>query len=147
MRPSRRRGYLTNVIAVIAGLVCVTAIASDLTHGGRPRDVFVAVTAGIDPSPTTTVIADSDVYGMTQADVDKTMDTLRANNITAVRLLIPWAEVEPTQGALNWATVDKTVNSAASRNLAIVGVVNSTPRWAVGAGGRWPVASPASPAA
>ena len=132
---------------MIVGLVCVTTIAGDLTHGGRPRDVFVAATVSIDPSPTTTAIADSDVYGMTQAEVDKTMDTLRANNITAVRLLIPWAEVEPTQGALNWATVDKTVNSAASRNLAIVGVVNSTPRWAVGAGGQYLSGRPASPAA
>ena len=151
MRPSRRRSYrrpyVTNVIAVIVGLVCVTAIASDLTHGGRPRDVFAAATVSIDPEPTTTAIADSDVYGMTQPDVDKTMDTLRANNITAVRLMIPWAGVEPSQGALNWATVDKTVNSAASRNLAVVGVVNSTPRWAVGAGGRYLSGRPASPAA
>ena len=149
MRQSRRRvyrrGYLPNVIAVIIGLLCTTVITSDLMRDGRPREVFAAATVSINPAPTTTAIADSDVYGMTQADVDKTMDMLRANNITAVRLMIPWAGVEPTQGALNWSTIDKTVNSAASRNLAVVGMVNSTPRWAVGEGGKYLSGRPASP--
>jgi polysaccharide biosynthesis protein PslG len=147
---SRRHGYrrtfLTTVMAVIVGVVCTTTISKDLVHHGRPREVFVAASATIDPAPTTTAIADSDVYGMTQAEVDKTMDTLRSNNIRAVRLLIPWAGVEPTQGTLNWSTVDKTVNSAASRNIAVVGMVNSTPRWAVASGGSYLSGRPASPA-
>jgi hypothetical protein len=127
-------------------LVCTTAIATDLVRNQRPREVHVAATVTIDPSPTTTGVADSDVYGMTQADVDKTMDALKANNIRAVRLMVPWAGVEATQGALNWSTVDKTVNSAASRNLAVVAMVNSTPRWAVGSGGSYLSGRPASPA-
>ena len=150
MGKSRRRGFrrafLTTVIAVIVGLVCTTTVSKDLVHHGRPRDVFVTSAATINPAPTTTAIADSDVYGMTRADVDKTMDMLRASNVTAVRLMIPWAGVEPTQGSLNWSTVDKTVNSAASRNIAVVGMVNSTPRWAVASGGSYLSGRPASPA-
>jgi polysaccharide biosynthesis protein PslG len=147
---SRRRGYrrafLTTAMAVVVGLVCTTTISKDLVQNRRPRDVFVTATATINPAPTTTAIAASDVYGMTQAHVDKTMDMLRASSVTSVRLMIPWAGVEPTQGSLNWSTVDKTVNSAASRNIAVVGMVNSTPRWAVASGGAYLSGRPASPA-
>jgi hypothetical protein len=134
------------VIAVVVGLVCTTTISKDLVHEPRPRDVFAAFAATISPAPTTTGIADSDVWGMTQADVDKTMDAIRAADVTAVRLMIPWAGVEATQGTLDWSGIDKTVNSAASRNLAVVGMVNSTPRWALASGGQYLSGRPASPA-
>ncbi len=151
MGQSRRRGYrrafLTTALAVIVGLVCTTTISRDLVHKGRPRDVFVTAAASINPAPTTTAIADSDVWGLDQAGVDKTMDMIKATNVIAVRLMIPWAAVEATQGTLNWSSIDKTVNSAASRNLAVVGMVNSTPRWAVVSGGQYLSSRPASSAA
>ncbi|WP_234794044.1 hypothetical protein [Mycolicibacterium flavescens] len=128
------------------GLVATTAIAGDPARQ-RPRRVIAVATVTIDPAPTTTAIADSDVYGMTQADVDRTMDTLRADNVKAVRLMVPWAGVEATRGKLDWRTVDKTVNSAASRGLAVVAMVNSTPQWAVGPGGQYLSGRPASPEA
>lgn len=131
-------------MAVIVGLVCTTAISKDLTHH-RPRDVFVISSMSINTAGTTTAIADSNVWGMVQADVDKTMDMIAATHVTAVRLLIPWAGVEATQGTLDWSSIDKTVNSAASRNLAVVGLVNSTPKWAVGSnGGQYLSGAPAS---
>src|ERR1051325_10734768 len=133
-------------MAVIVGLVCTTTISKDLVHN-RPRDVFVEMAATINPAPTTTGIADSDVWGQDQAGVDKTMDMIKATNVPAVRLLIPWAAVEATQGTLDWSSIDKTVNSAASRNIAVVGMVNTTPRWAVVTGGQYLSSRPASPAA
>jgi hypothetical protein len=132
------------VIAVIVGLMCTTTIRKDLVHEPRPRDVYVAAAATINPDGSTVGISDSDVWGMTQADVDKTMDMIRATNVNAVRLMIPWAGVEATQGTLDWSSIDKTVNSAASRNLAVVGMVNSTPRWAVATGGQYLSGQPKS---
>jgi hypothetical protein len=137
---------MTTSLAVVVGLVCTTTISKDLVHN-RPRDVFVAMAATINPAPTTTGIADSDVWGQDQAGVDKTMDMIKATNVSAVRLLIPWAAVEATQGTLDWSSIDKTVNSAAARNIAVVGMVNSTPRWAVVSGGQYLSSQPASPAA
>ena len=137
---------MTTAMAVIVGLVCTTTISKDLVHN-RPRDVFVAMAATINPAPTTTGIADSDVWGQDQAGVDKTMDMIKATNVSAVRLMIPWAGVEATQGTLDWSSIDKTVNSAAARNIAVVGMVNSTPRWAVVSGGQYLSSRPASPAA
>jgi hypothetical protein len=148
---SRRRGYrravLTTVMAVIVGLVCTTTISEEIVDRGRPRDVYVTPTASINPAPTTTAIADSDVWGLDQAGVDKTMDMIKATNVSAVRLMIPWAAVEATKGSLDWRSIDKTVNSAAARNLAVVGMVNSTPRWAVVSGGQYLSSRPASTAA
>ncbi|MCW2560215.1 MAG: hypothetical protein JWP55_4179 [Mycobacterium sp.] len=148
MLPSRRRRrgrrLWTVAIATVVALVCTTAISTNLLSS-LPREVRAVAAGFIDPSPTTIAIADSDVYGMAQADVDKTMDAIRATNVRAVRLLIPWAGVEARQGQLDWSTVDKTVNSAAARQLTVVGVVNSSPMWAVAPGGQYLSGRPASP--
>ena len=125
-------------------VVFTMAISAEVLRP-RPRTVHVTYAASIDPAATTTAIADSDVYGMTQADVDLTMDTLHAIGVKSVRLLIPWAGVEAQKGQLDWSSVDKTVNSAAARGLAVVGTVNSTPLWAVGVGGQYLSGRPASP--
>jgi polysaccharide biosynthesis protein PslG len=137
---------MTTAMAVIVGLVCTTTISKDLVHN-RPRDVFVTTAATINTAPTSTGIADSDVWGQDQAGVNKTMDMIKATNVSAVRLLIPWAAVEATQGTLDWSSIDRTVNSAAARNIAVVGMVNSTPRWAVVSGGSYLSSRPASSAA
>jgi hypothetical protein len=129
----------------VVALACTTAVSTELLSS-RPREVIAVVAGSIDPAPTTTAIADSDVYGMAQADVDKTMDAIRAANVRSVRLLIPWAGVEAAQGQLDWSMVDKTVNSAAARQLSVVGVVNSSPIWAVAPGGQYLSGRPASPA-
>jgi hypothetical protein len=145
-RPRRyRRAFTTTALAVVVGVVCTTAISSDLLRT-PPRSVTAIAAASIDPSATTTAIADSDVYGLAQPEVDRTMDAIRASGVRSVRLLIPWAAVEPTQNQLDWSTIDKTVNSAASRGLAVVGTVNSTPAWSVAAGGSALSGRPASPA-
>ncbi|WP_149371694.1 hypothetical protein [Mycolicibacterium sp. P9-64] len=145
-RGPRRRGrrLWTVATATVVALVATTAVSTELL-GSLPREVRAVAAGSIDPAPTTVAIADSDVYGMTQADVDKTMDAIRATNVRSVRLLIPWAGVEATQGQLDWSTVDKTVNSAAARQLAVVGVVNSSPMWAVAPGGQYLSGRPASP--
>lgn len=145
-RPRHRRRTSTVALAVIVALACTAVIGTDL-RAPRHRTVVVATAASIDPSSGTVAIADSDVYGMSQADVDTTMDAIRAANVRSVRLLIPWAGVEQRQGQLDWSMVDKTVTSAASRGLAVVGVVNSTPIWAVAPGGQYLSGRPASPAA
>lgn len=138
----RTRGL---AFAFVAALIGVIAIGPEL-GGSGPREVIAISTIAIDASPTTVGIADSDTFGMSQADVDRTMDAIRTSNVRAVRLFIPWAGVEATRGQLDWTAIDKTVNSAATRGLAVVGIVNSTPSWAVAPGGQPLSGRPASPA-
>ncbi|MCV7283140.1 beta-galactosidase [Mycolicibacterium flavescens] len=142
-RPSR---LSTTIVALLSGVVTVTAIAVGLPSDS-PRRVVVAPSANIEARPTTIGIADADVYGMTQADVERTLRAMGSTNVRTVRLMIPWAGVEPLQGQLNWSMVDKTVNAAAARGMSILGFINSTPAWAVAPGG-FPISGrPASPAA
>jgi polysaccharide biosynthesis protein PslG len=114
------------------------------SHG--PRRVNVIEAAAIDPLPTTIGFADADTYGMTQADVDKTAAKWVLTKVDTVRVMIPWAGVEPIRGgSLNWSNVDKVVNAAVAKNLSVMGFINSTPSWAVAQGGRPLSGRPASP--
>ena len=146
VRHRRLRRFVTVSVAILSGVICVLGIAV-VAPNHAPRRVTVAQSAAINPLPTTIGFADADVYGMSQADVDRTLRAMGNTNVKTVRLMIPWAGVEPIRDQLNWAMVDKTVNAAAARGMSVLGFINSTPAWAV-APGALPISGrPASPAA
>src|SRR5262245_33791976 len=96
------RTFFTVAIAVAIAIVCVVAIAAVMPWQ-KPRQVKVIDAAAINPLPTTIGFADADTYGMTQADVDKTAAKWALTKADAVRVMIPWAGVEPVRGGtLNW---------------------------------------------
>jgi len=94
------------------------------------RHVAVSPTAAISASNTTIGVSDSDLYGKSTDDVTRTLDLLKQTNISTVRILIPWAGVQPNPNTWDWSNVDKVVNAAADRNMSVLGVINSTPQWA-----------------
>ncbi|BBX87133.1 cellulase family glycosylhydrolase [Mycolicibacterium aubagnense] len=104
------------------------------------------LSAAITDSNTTVGFADSDIIGMSTADINKTLDEMQSLGVQNVRILIPWNNVEPAPGYWNWSTVDTLVNAAAARNMGILGVLNSTPAWAVPAGDPAVATPPASDA-
>ena len=99
--------------------------------GTGPRPVPYLLSAAITDSNTTVGFADSDIIGMSTADINKTLDEMQSLGVQNVRILIPWNNVEPAPGYWNWSTVDTLVNAAAARNMGILGVLNATPAWAV----------------
>ena len=90
--------------------------------------------AAIDTSNTTVGFADSDLYGMTPADIDRTLDEMQAMGVNNVRVLIPWAGVEYQPDSYYWNTTDYLVNAVFERGMGILGVLNSTPTWATSPG-------------
>ena len=88
-------------------------------------------TAAIDTSSTTVGFADSNLYGMTPADIDRTLDEMQAMGVNDVRILLPWAFMEPVPGYDYWDTADYIVNAADARGMGILGVINGTPSWAI----------------
>jgi hypothetical protein len=106
----------------------------------KPQPVqldFMPVVA-IDESSTTVGIADSDLYGMSDADIVKTFDEMHSLGVDTVRVLVPWGGVQPYDpnflggifaGYRDWSKVDFIVNQAAERGMAVLGVLNSTPYW------------------
>lgn len=149
MRRLRRRPHRRIATQCLAGftvgLLTVASIWLALP-ALQPRIVEVAATARISPLPTTIGFHDPDSYFMSDADVNVTFDKMLSTGVRAVRLMIPWAGVEQVKGQLNWTNVDRTVNAAVSRNMAVMGIINATPAWAVVPGAPAITGRPASPA-
>lgn len=129
---------------MLSAVACTVAIAIVLPSS-KPRSVSVVEKANITPLPTTIAFADADIYGMSPADVNRMMGLMAATNVKTVRLMIPWAFVEPVKGQLSWTDVDKTVNAAVARNMSILGFIHSTPAWAVAPGASPVTGRPVSP--
>jgi polysaccharide biosynthesis protein PslG len=122
--------------ALIAGLPIgiVCAFGGVAPPGTAVRTADVIDTAEIVSSPTTIGIADSALYGMSQADIDKTLDTLQSIGVQDIRVFVPWAYVEPTQGTYNWSYLDEVMNAAAARNMGVMAEINATPAWDAASG-------------
>jgi hypothetical protein len=112
----------------------------------HPREVKVAESARITPLPTTIGFHDPDIYFMSDAEVNQVFDKMLATNVKSVRLMIPWAGVEQVQNQFDWSKVDRTVNAANGRNMAVLGIINATPAWAVAPNVPPVTGRPASPA-
>lgn len=121
-------------LAISAALPVGVAGLLVTSMGTGPEPVPYSLSAAISDSNTTIGFADSDIIGMSTADINKTLDEMQSLGVQNVRILIPWNNVEPVQGYWNWSTVDTLVNAAADRNMGILGVLNSTPAWAAPAG-------------
>lgn len=119
------------VITAVASALLWSAADRSLLGPPKPLAYEVAETASITELPSTIGSADSDLYFMSQADIDRTLDTLKAMGVQNVRIVIPWAGVQLTEGGeYRWGTIDRMVDAAAARNMGILAVLNSTPDWA-----------------
>jgi hypothetical protein len=131
-RNPRLRRYWTATVTGVASVAVASATASALlnTNDAESRSYDVINTAAINASSTTIGISDPYLYNMSQADIDKTLDTMLGMGVKDVRIMIPWAGVEMYKGKYNWSAVDRVVNSAATRGMGVLGIINSTPYWA-----------------
>lgn len=75
-----------------------------------------------------TNVASIDMPG---ADAERDIAGAASAGFGAVRLPVEWSEIEPERGQLDWSALDSEVNAAASRGLAILGVLTWAPTWAV----------------
>ncbi|OBF41815.1 hypothetical protein A5724_04720 [Mycobacterium sp. ACS1612] len=86
--------------------------------------------AAVDQRPTTIAVNAQQMYFYSQTDTDKAMGLLKDAGIDTIRVLMPWAGVEPADDTYNWAAVDRMVNSANAKGIKVLAVLNSTPDWA-----------------
>jgi hypothetical protein len=128
----RLHRYLTTTVTGVASLAVASAAAGYLASldDVKTMSYDVVETASINPSSSTVGIADPYLYGETQADINRSLDAMQSLGVQNVRIMIPWAGVEPSNGVYNWTAVDRVVNSAAARNMGVLGFINSTPYWA-----------------
>jgi hypothetical protein len=131
MFPTKIHAYATRaVIAVVPVAMVCTYATHVVLPVARPTSAEYTETAAITDSPTTIGIADSDLYTMTPAEIDTTLDTLQSIGVQNIRIFVPWAYVEPANGTYDWTTIDSIVDAAAARNMGVLAEINSTPTWA-----------------
>ena len=128
-----------------------TVTVSDGLGGTMTQAVSVTIAppsaTAVDQRPTTVAINAPDFLLYTQAQLNTALDALQATGIDTIRVMIAWASVQPIQGwPLDWSAVDRVVNSAAARGITVLGVLNSTPYWAVTPGTLPVSGSPNDPA-
>lgn len=109
----------------------------------RQVSTAVSLAAAIDTSSNAVGVAESELFYMTPEEVDVAMDTMQSMGVTQVRMFVPWYWVEPAPGAYNWSNVDKVVDAAEARGIAVLGAVSSTPTWATDA--QSPYGAPRNP--
>ncbi len=132
-------GYnVKDTTGAVSNTATVTVIVTAAVTGTAPA---------INTSNTAVGFADSDLYGETDAQINTDLNDIKALGATEVRILIPWAVIEPTPGANDWSTLDYIVNTANQDGLAILGVINSSPAWAIPAGSAIYTTPPSSDAA
>ncbi|WP_188491299.1 cellulase family glycosylhydrolase [Williamsia phyllosphaerae] len=92
--------------------------------------------AAVDPSSDTVGISDNNLlFSSTDpAVIAKHLDEMQALGVQDIRIPIAWATTEYANGQYNWTAIDNMVNAADARGMGILGVVNTTPDWARGAG-------------
>lgn len=120
------------VLVTLAG--CAHAPGRSSQNPG-PKDLrsLTIVEAGkISSSSATLGFADSDLYAKSPADMDRTLDLMQQTGVSTVRILLPWAYIEPAPGTFDWSVVDRMVDGALKHGLDVLGVLNSTPAWAAG---------------
>jgi polysaccharide biosynthesis protein PslG len=150
LRRLKNRAFLRSAARIAVGLlcaVCCTVAIAILLPSAKPPSVAVVEPQGVNPLPTTIGFSDGDIYGMEAADVDRTVGSVAQSDAKTIRLMIPWSLVEHERGQFRWADLDRTVDAAAAEHLAIVGVINSTPTWAIAPGGSPTSGRPETPAA
>ena len=117
--------------------IMLIAMSDLLQQKPKPVALSYNLTTAINESSTTVGIADSDLYGMSQADIVATFDQMQSLGVNTVRVLVPWGDIykvppgDPLEFFFppDWSKVDFIVQEAESRNMSVLGVLNATPYW------------------
>src|SRR5581483_2661321 len=129
------------VVKVLIPVMLLARTGAPLGHAATTRDAGptaerslrfeVALTANaITQSNTTVGMADSNLYGETAAQINESLDKMKSLGVTSVRILIPWAFVEPLPGVYDWSKVDLIVDAAQARGISVLGdITSASPFW------------------
>src|ERR1700704_5465534 len=123
------------VIAVIPAAM-VSAYASGIFISPPRMAAYDYVqVAEITQTPNTIGMAESPLYGMSQADIDATLDQLQSIGVQNIRVFVPWGLIEQTDNTYDWSFIDRVMSAAAARNMGVMAEVNATPSAGGGGGG------------
>jgi hypothetical protein len=133
------RTSLRRVAAVLAAALTLAAAGcAPVPEGVQPAASLGTYHASgapvIQQGPATIGFADSDLYGLSTERANADLSRMTAVGVDSIRLMVPWAGVEPTPGSYDWRLVDRMIDAAAAHHMSVLATLNSTPVWAVAPG-------------
>src|SRR5581483_3784206 len=117
------------VLAVVSAIGAIVLSPSQTLAAEKLRSMPFIETS-INASSSTLGFADSDLYGMSSDDINHTYDLMRQTGVSSVRLLFPWAFMEPNRDQFDWGKADELVNGALAHGLSVLAGMTATPAWA-----------------
>jgi hypothetical protein len=117
--PVRRRTTipLALTLAVIALLVIPAAASA------APRKVPFGFFGTVLPPQMSNSLSVSDTA------VEQQMALMASSGVESVRIVLSWNDLEPTQGDLRFAEVDRLVAASARHGVSVLAGVSQSPRW------------------
>ncbi len=139
-----RRDLLILAAALLALITALVVTAATLAARATDLRGYVDATRSTDLpywQPRLGVNADLRLYeGEALA---RTLDGIRALNVTWVRQIVPWSSIEREPGQYDWSEWDAAFAPFASDpQLRLVAVLQGTPAWAVGSTAPIPATAP-----
>src|SRR5882757_6097019 len=125
------RAIATRAVIAVIPVAMVSAYASGIfVSPPRMADYEYIQVAEITDTPNTIGMAESPLYGMSQADINATLDQLQSIGVQNIRVFVPWGLIEQTDNTYDWSFIDRVMSAAAARNMGVMAEVNATPTWA-----------------
>jgi polysaccharide biosynthesis protein PslG len=112
--------------AWVSHLVALVAMVTVLAVVPISNAVPVNCAAGEDVG----VAGGSDLMRVSEADLNRELDLMRAAGVRWLRVEANWNTVEGVAGQENWSDTDRVVTAALARGFRVLGLVLSTPAWA-----------------
>jgi len=130
---------MLRVVVVLMPLAVICTYSHVTPTQPRPVAVDVIPTAEIDPESSSIGIADSSLYGLSPADIDKTLTQLQSIGVQNVRVFVPWALIKMTgpndlANDANWTLMNNVMDAARAHNMGVLAVISHTPLWAAPSG-------------
>ncbi|MGX9788952.1 cellulase family glycosylhydrolase [Mycobacterium sp. MMS18-G62] len=121
------RTLVKSVVALVAVAVLSATAVNVLTSPSPKAGSYPVVESAAVGS---IGFADSDMWGYGPDDVNHAMDLMLAAGVHSVRVLMPWAGIQPDPNTWDWGQVDLMVGAANARGMSVIGILNSSPGWA-----------------
>jgi hypothetical protein len=124
-----RRAWVRLGLALLVALLCCSLAAWAWQRNRTwPERVLLPLQ---DPLANLNQVGvNADLAQYTPAELDAVLAHIARGGFRWVRQRFPWDQIEPQQGAYDWAPWDALVAGCVARDLRLVAVLDGTPSWA-----------------
>lgn len=130
--PKPRRGHCGAIVAFCVLLLVTAACTGTPTNQqvNAPSPDPTIVEPGPEP-PLPVGMSDGGPFAsLPTAQLNRELDLSRDAGVKWIRIDIDWSAVEAHRGEFDWADIDRAVRATRAHGLAVLGILDYSPRWA-----------------